>query len=86
MRTYGISGPIVIVLHGGPGAAGYLAPLARGLAESFRVLEPFHLLEKRHCSLRRKHMGLVKKNQQSHIVPTRSHTTSGLLLLNGVEE
>jgi len=41
MRTYGISGPIVIVLHGGPGAAGYLAPLARGLAEFFRVLEPF---------------------------------------------
>jgi pimeloyl-ACP methyl ester carboxylesterase len=29
-----------VVLHGGPGAAGYLAPVARGLAESFQVLEP----------------------------------------------
>ena len=41
VRTYGKSGPLVIVLHGGPGAAGYMAPVARGLADSFRVLEPF---------------------------------------------
>jgi len=31
----------VVVLHGGPGAAGYMAPVARGLANSFRVLEPW---------------------------------------------
>jgi pimeloyl-ACP methyl ester carboxylesterase len=31
----------VVLLHGGPGAAGYLAPVARELAGSFRVLEPF---------------------------------------------
>ncbi|MHC4469741.1 MAG: alpha/beta fold hydrolase [Planctomycetota bacterium] len=41
IRTYGTSGPIVVVLHGGPGAPGHMAPVARGLAESFRVLEPF---------------------------------------------
>lgn len=31
----------MVVLHGGPGAPGYMAPVARGLADSFRVLEPF---------------------------------------------
>lgn len=41
IRSYGISGPPVIVLHGGPGAAGYLEPVARRLADSFRVWEPF---------------------------------------------
>lgn len=41
VRAYGVSGPLVIVLHGGPGAAGEAAPLARGLADSFQVLEPF---------------------------------------------
>ena len=41
VRNYGSSGPLIIVLHGGPGAAGYMAPVARGLAGSFRVLEPF---------------------------------------------
>lgn len=39
--TYGTSGPAVIVLHGGPGAVGSAAPVARGLAEWFRVLEPW---------------------------------------------
>jgi len=29
------------MLHGGPGAPGSMAPVARGLAGSFRVLEPF---------------------------------------------
>ncbi len=41
IREYGTSGPLVVVLHGGPGAPGYMAPVARGLADSFRVLEPF---------------------------------------------
>jgi pimeloyl-ACP methyl ester carboxylesterase len=41
VRTYSDSGSAVIVLHGGPGAAGYMAPVARALAGSFRVLEPF---------------------------------------------
>ena len=31
----------MIVLHGGPGASGHMAPVARGLADMFRVLEPF---------------------------------------------
>jgi pimeloyl-ACP methyl ester carboxylesterase len=41
VRTYGSSGPPVIVLHGGPGAAGHMAPVARGLADLYRVVEPF---------------------------------------------
>ena len=40
-RTYGTSGPVVVVLHGGPAAAGDAAPVARGLADRFRVLEPW---------------------------------------------
>lgn len=41
VREYGNSGPPVIVLHGGPGAAGDVAPLARELGKEFRVLEPW---------------------------------------------
>jgi pimeloyl-ACP methyl ester carboxylesterase len=41
IREYGTSGPPVIVLHGGPGAPGSAAGLARGLAGEFRVCEPF---------------------------------------------
>lgn len=40
-REYGAPGRTVIVLHGGPGAPGSAAALARGLADEFRVLEPF---------------------------------------------
>jgi pimeloyl-ACP methyl ester carboxylesterase len=40
-RTYGACGPPVFVLHGGPGAPGYMAPVARGIADAFRVIEPF---------------------------------------------
>ena len=39
-RTYGTAGSPVIVLHGGPGAPGSAAPVARRLAGSFQVLEP----------------------------------------------
>jgi pimeloyl-ACP methyl ester carboxylesterase len=41
IREYGTTGPLVVVLHGGPGAPGSAAPVARELASSFRVLEPF---------------------------------------------
>src|SRR6516164_1631897 len=41
LRTYGTSGPVVIVLHGGPADVGGAAPVARGLAAAFRVLEPW---------------------------------------------
>jgi pimeloyl-ACP methyl ester carboxylesterase len=40
-REYGNAGPPVIVLHGGPGAAGHMAPVARGLSDVYRVVEPF---------------------------------------------
>lgn len=41
VRSYGVSGSPLIVVHGGPGAAGYMEPVARRLAGSFRVWEPF---------------------------------------------
>ncbi len=39
-REYGETGSRVAVLHGGPGASGYMAGLARDMARSFQVLEP----------------------------------------------
>lgn len=41
VREYGDGGPWVIALHGGPAAPGEAAPIARGLAGAFRVLEPW---------------------------------------------
>lgn len=40
VRRYGAAGPTVIALHGGPGAPGSMAPLARALGDEFVVLEP----------------------------------------------
>ena len=40
VRRYGAGGPEVVVLHGGPAARGNAAPIAEGLADRFRVLEP----------------------------------------------
>ena len=40
-RVYGDAGPPVVLLHGGPGAPGHMAPVAAALADSFRVYEPF---------------------------------------------
>ena len=41
VREYGSHGPHLIVLHGGPGTPGGMAPLARELSDSFHVYEPF---------------------------------------------
>jgi len=41
VKRHGAAGSLVVVMHGGPGAAGEAAPIARGLAEAFRVLEPW---------------------------------------------
>src|SRR5262249_1693486 len=40
VRRYGNRGSNVVVLHGGPGAPGSAAGLARALADEFSVLEP----------------------------------------------
>jgi pimeloyl-ACP methyl ester carboxylesterase len=40
VRRYGSDGPEVVLLHGGPGAPGGMASLARDLAGKFRVREP----------------------------------------------
>lgn len=41
VREYGSAGAWVIAIHGGPGAMGGMAPVAQGLADCFRVLEPW---------------------------------------------
>src|SRR5260221_13075734 len=41
IREYGRSGLPIIVLHGGPGASGHMAPIARRLADSYQAIEPF---------------------------------------------
>jgi pimeloyl-ACP methyl ester carboxylesterase len=41
IRRHGTKGPVVIVLHGGPGAPGSAAELAVGLSDAFRVVEPW---------------------------------------------
>ncbi len=40
VRFYGESGPYVVLLHGGPGAAGQMGPVGRRLGGRFRVIEP----------------------------------------------
>jgi len=41
IRIYGNKGPFIIVLHGGPGASGGSARVAKGLSDDFRVFEPW---------------------------------------------
>jgi pimeloyl-ACP methyl ester carboxylesterase len=40
VRVHGSAGPTIVVLHGGPGAPGSVAALARELGQDFRVIEP----------------------------------------------
>src|SRR5262245_59584347 len=40
VRRYGSCGPTLVALHGGPGAQGSAASLARAFAQDFQVLEP----------------------------------------------
>lgn len=41
VRRHGTEGPVVVVLHGGPGAPGSAEELAVGLSDMFRVVEPW---------------------------------------------
>jgi len=41
IRFHGDHGPLVITLHGGPGATGSAVRLAQGLSHDFRVIEPW---------------------------------------------
>jgi pimeloyl-ACP methyl ester carboxylesterase len=40
VRTHGDGGPLVVALHGGPGAVGSMSQLAEDLSDQFTVLEP----------------------------------------------
>jgi pimeloyl-ACP methyl ester carboxylesterase len=40
VRRYGNKGPYVVLLHGGPGAPGEMAPVARRLEDRFNIIEP----------------------------------------------
>ena len=41
VREYGSGEKTVVLVHGGPGAPGYMASLARDLEDEFHVFEPF---------------------------------------------
>ena len=41
VRHNGKSGPVLLVLHGGPAAAGDVAPVAKGISGSFHSVEPW---------------------------------------------
>ena len=41
IRRYGTEGPVIIVLHGGPGAPGSAEELAMGISDMFSVIEPW---------------------------------------------
>jgi hypothetical protein len=41
LRKYGKAPYKIAVIHGGPGAGGEMAPIARELASDWGVLEPF---------------------------------------------
>jgi len=41
IRLHGNHGPLVITLHGGPGATGSAVRLAQGLSRDFQVIEPW---------------------------------------------
>lgn len=41
LRHHGDSGPLVLVLHGGPAAVGDVALVAKGISGSFRAVEPW---------------------------------------------
>lgn len=45
LRKYGRPPYTVAVIHGGPGAAGYMAPVARELSKNFGVLEPLQTVD-----------------------------------------
>jgi pimeloyl-ACP methyl ester carboxylesterase len=40
-RRYGKTGPLVLVLHGGPAACGDVVAVAKGISHSFRAIEPW---------------------------------------------
>jgi pimeloyl-ACP methyl ester carboxylesterase len=41
VKHYGDSGPLVLVLHGGPAAVGDVAPVAKGISGPFHAVEPW---------------------------------------------
>jgi hypothetical protein len=40
LRTYGLAPYQIAVIHGGPGAGGEMAPVARELSNSYGILKP----------------------------------------------
>lgn len=85
VRTYGSSGPFVFVLHGGPGTPGYMAPVARELADSFRVIEPFQRGGGKDRLTVARHVSDLHKLIESHCGQTRpaiiGHSWGAMLAL-----
>ena len=86
VRDYGASGPSVVLLHGGPGAAGYMAPVARRLADSFRVLEPLQRRSGDEPLTVARHVADLNDVVESYCGPTRpalvGHSWGAMLALS----
>ncbi len=73
-RLYGDSGSTVVVLHGGPGVAGYMAPVCRELSHEFHVVEPLQ-----------RESGEVRLSIERHVIDllhvVRRHSPGGATLV-----
>lgn len=85
IRHYGTTGPLIILLHGGPGAPGYVAPIARGLADAFQIIEPFQRVSGKSPLTVAQHVADLHEIIQTHGSATRpvlvGHSWGAMLAL-----
>ncbi len=85
VRTYGVAGPRLVLLHGGPGAAGYMAPVARELSDSFYVIEPFQRRSETEPLTVQRHIDdleeVIRKHCQEEAPAVVGHSWGAMLAL-----
>jgi pimeloyl-ACP methyl ester carboxylesterase len=68
LRIYGNAPYCVAVIHGGPGAAGYMAPVARELSSALGVLEPLQTAPSIEGQVQELRAILEKNGEPPHIL------------------
>lgn len=85
VRTYGSAGSTVVVLHGGPGAAGYMAPVCRELSDAFTVIEPLQRLSGAVRLTVAQHVSdlrdVVERQARGNVVTLVGHSWGAMLAL-----
>ena len=71
-RKYGKAPYKIAVIHGGPGAGGEMAPIARELASSWGVLEPFQTVTSLEGQIEELKT-VLEKNRDKHKFPIWCH-------------